>query len=408
MKVLYFHQHFSTPSGSSGTRSYEMAKMLISRGHHVTMVCGSGQMSNTGLKNEMINGIRTGIVDGIEVIEYDLPYSNYYGVMKRISVFYLFAWRSIKIALTYKYDLLFATSTPLTAGVPGIIAKILKNKIFVFEVRDLWPEIPKQMGIINNPIILTAMSVLEWLCYNTANKCIGLSPGIVQGIQKRSIVRNRVEMIPNGCDLQLFNPYSVKPRRPSGVNNDDFLLVFTGAHGIANGLNNVLDVAQVIKKRNLSKIKFLFIGDGKTKPALIERAKKFKIDNCIFIDPVNKNQIAEYLKGANIGLMVLKNIPAFYYGTSPNKFFDYMAMGLPVINNYPGWISEMICKNNCGMVVSPDNPVVFADAVEYLFERPQLLEEMGRNARNLAEKEFDRTNLANIFVDHLENAVNKK
>lgn len=408
MKVLYFHQHFSTPSGSSATRSYEMAKNLIARGHDVTMVCGSGQMSHTGLSSISKNGMRSGIVDGINVIEYDIPYSNYYGFMKRIWVFILFAWGSIKIAMTYKYDVLFATSTPLTAGIPGIIAKILRRKTFVFEVRDLWPEIPIQMGIIKNPIIIYLMSALEWLCYHSADACIGLSPGIVKGIIKRGVKEDRVAMIPNGCDLDLFNPLSVNPERPEGVNSDDFILVFTGAHGLANGLNDVLDVAQVIKKRKLNKIKFVFIGDGKTKPQLIKRAEECKLNNCIFIDPVNKIKITEYLRGANIGLMVLKNIPAFYYGTSPNKFFDYMAIGLPVINNYPGWLAELIKKNNCGIAVVPESPDLFADAVEYLYKRPLLLEQMGINARKLAEQEFNRINLAKDFADFIEKALSEK
>lgn len=176
MKVLYFHQHFSTPEGSTGTRSYEMSQRLIARGHQVTMVCGSGQMAKSGLRGEPVNGMRRGLVDGIDVIELYLPYSNYDSLLRRSWIFLLFAWRSIGLALRLKYDLLFATSTPLTAGIPGVFASLLRRKPFVFEVRDLWPELPREMGVITNPVILGAMSVLEWLSYHTAKGSVGLSP----------------------------------------------------------------------------------------------------------------------------------------------------------------------------------------------------------------------------------------
>ena len=100
--------------------------------------------------------------------------------------------------------------------------------------------------------------------------------------------------------------------------------------------------------------------------------------------------------------MVLKNVPAFYYGTSPNKFFDYIASGLPVVNNYPGWLSDMIIENNCGLVVPPDNAEAFADAIIELADSPEKRKVMGVNSRSLAEKQFSRDDLACRFVKFLE------
>ena len=161
MKLLYFHQHFSTPQGSTGTRSYEMALRCLKEGHEVVMVCGSYSGGNTGLTNSFKWGRRSGIVDEIKIIEFNLSYSNKDGFIKRAFLFLLFALRSVGIALTHKYDILFATTTPLTAGIPGIFARWVRGKTFVFEVRDLWPELPKAMGVITNPIILSLMSFLE-------------------------------------------------------------------------------------------------------------------------------------------------------------------------------------------------------------------------------------------------------
>ncbi|MDD2272295.1 MAG: glycosyltransferase family 4 protein [Desulfuromonadaceae bacterium] len=404
MHVLYFHQHFSTPAGSTGTRSYEMAQRLIARGHKVTMVCGSGQMASSGLQEEPVNGMRKGTVDNIDVVEFCLPYSNYDSFLKRSWIFVLFAWRSVKLALQLRYDLLFATSTPLTAGIPGIVASVLRRKRFVFEVRDLWPELPREMGVITNPMILAAMSALEWLSYHTAHACIGLSPGIVQGIVRLGIHSEKVGMIPNGCDLDLFNPDNGEFLRPVGVDKDDFVAIFSGAHGIANGLDAVLDAAAELKRKGRNDIKLVFIGDGRLKPALVKRATDEALDNCLFLNPVPKMKLTAYLRGADAGLMILDNIPAFYYGTSPNKFFDYIAIGLPVINNYPGWLAGIITENSCGCAVEPENPKSFAESLEKLADNPELAKQMGINARALAVREFNRKDLGDMFVDFLEKA----
>lgn len=401
MKVIYFHQHFVTPRGAGAIRSYAMARRLIERGHQVTMVCGSFSGGNTGLVGSYAKGIRRGMVDGIDVIELDLAYSNHDGFIKRSLTFLKFAARSVMLALREKYDLVFATTTPLTAGIPGIMARWLRGKPFVFEVRDLWPELPRAMGVIRNPAILGTMGILEWSSYHSAHALIGLSPGIVDGIAHRNIARDRIALVPNGCDLSLFSQDS-EPWRPEGIAPTDLMAVFAGTHGMANGLDAVLDAAAELKRRGRTDIKFLLIGNGKLKPALMERAKQEALSNVVFHDPVNKSRLAGLMASTDIGLQILANVPAFYYGTSPNKFFDYIAAGLPVLNNYPGWLAGMIQEHRCGFAVPPDNPVAFADALEQACADREMLKSMGQSARTLAEQEFDRALLADRWVDTLE------
>lgn len=400
MKILYFHQHFTTPSLGGGTRSYEFARKIIDRGHDVTVVCG--RTAELNLPASDSNEVLRGIIDGIDVIQINLPYSNCDGIAKRIWIFLKFAWRGTRIAMNEKYDLLFATSTPLTAGIPGIWMKWFarKKRKFVFEVRDLWPELPKALGM-KNPLLLWGMGLLEKLSYREADGCIGLSPGICDGI-KQVVPDKTVEMIPNGCDLDIFEPGNRKDLRLEGVALDDTLAVFTGAHGIANGLEAVLDMAAEIKQRGREDIKIAFIGDGKRKPDLIKQAEEEGLDNCLFFDALPKNVLNKIVSSADIGLMVLKNVPAFYYGTSPNKFFDYIASGLPVVNNYPGWLADIIRENNCGVVVPPDNANTFADTLIYLADHPDKRRIMGANSRHLAEKQFSRDELSDRFVEFLE------
>lgn len=398
MHILYFHQYFSTPSGATGTRSYEMARALVAGGHSVTMVCSTHQLGKSGIEAPFVDGQRRGAVDGIDIIEFDLRYSNHHSLLRRSLIFLRFAAQSVRIALTRQFDVAFATTTPLTAGIPGMFASWFRRKPFVFEVRDLWPELPREMGVITNPFVLAAMSALEWLSYRSADRCVALSPGIAEGIARRGVNRERIAMVPNGCDLEIFRDVP-EAWRPDGVAPEDLLAVFTGAHGIANGLDAVLDAAAVLKERGRGDIKLLLIGDGKLKGALGEDAQRRGLDNVIFHEPVSKRRLAGLLAGSDLGMQILANVPAFYYGTSPNKFFDYIAAGLPVLTNYPGWLADLIRESDSGFAVPPNDPETFADALEAAAGDRDGLKRKGENAARLAEQRFDRGTLARQWVD---------
>lgn len=404
MRLLYIHQHFATPKGSAGIRSYQMAKRMIERGHRVTMLCGRGIDGQTGLAGPFRNGVRRGEVDGINVIEVDLKYSNQDNFIKRTKTFFAFMLRTTRFVFTEKYDLLFATTTPLTVGVPGILGRWLRGKPFVFEVRDLWPELPRAMGVIRHPVALWMLGLLEWISYRSAHRLIGLSPGIVEGIERRHVPRERIALVPNGCDLDIFSP-DVEPWRPREVDDEKLVAVFAGAHGIANGLGAVLDVAAVLRARQRDDIRIVLIGNGMQKPALVDRARCEKLDNVIFLDPVSKEQVAGLFAGSDVGLQVLADVPAFYYGTSPNKFFDYIASGLPVLNNYPGWLAGLVAERGCGIAVKPRAPEAFADALEAFADDREATRAMGRQARLLAEERFSRDTLGNAWAEWVEGTL---
>lgn len=410
MHVLYFHQHFTTPNGSSGTRSYEISKRLLATGHRVTMVCGSAELSDSGLSGPFSGGRREGSVDGIHIIELELPYSNYHNFLRRSWTFLRFALRSLILALRLDYDLVFATSTPLTAALPGIAARWLRAKPFVFEVRDLWPELPRAMRVIRNRLVLLLMDWLEFVAYHSASSCIALSPGIARGITRRGVPEKRVAVVPNGCNLDLFAPDETLPLPEiPGLPGNAFAATFAGAHGLANGLETILDTAVELRKRGRTDIFLVFVGDGKEKPALIERARRESLDNCLFVDPMPKKALAQFLcRRANAGLMILADVPAFYYGTSPNKFFDYLASGLPVIVNYPGWMAEMVTAQAAGLVVPPQAPKAFADALTRMADARTETEAMGLRGHNFVKNEFLWERLAQRCVAIMENAAERR
>jgi glycosyltransferase involved in cell wall biosynthesis len=205
--------------------------------------------------------------------------------------------------------------------------------------------------------------------------------------------------VPNGCDLDLFAKNESTPWRPDGVASTDLMAVFAGTHGMANGLDAVLDAAAELKRRGRFDIKLLLIGNGKLKPALVARAQLEGLDNVVFHDPVNKARLAGLMSATDLGLQVLANVPAFYFGTSPNKFFDYIAAGLPVLNNYPGWLANLIAEHGCGFAVRPDDQSAFADALEQAAADRPALKAMGHRAFELAKNQFSRDRLVDQWVD---------
>jgi glycosyltransferase involved in cell wall biosynthesis len=399
MKLLYFHQHFSTPKGATGTRSYQFAKRCIANGVEVVMVCGSYAGGSTGLTEPFRNGRREGHVDGIQVIEFSLPYSNSTGYVKRTWLFLLYAIRSIRLAMRMDYDLLFATSTPLTAGIPGVFARWFRRKTFVFEVRDLWPELPRAMGVITNPLLLWFMSMLEWVIYHSAHRLVGLSPGICDGIASKGISRDQIHMVSNGCDIEMFQTY-VDPWLPAGIRKHDLIFIYSGTFGIANGLNAILDGVVELKSRGVDGFRMIIIGQGSQKAGLLERIHREDLSSHVSIlDPVSKEKLVSLFKSCHVGMQILEDVPSFYYGTSPNKFFDYLSAGLPVLCNYPGWVTELVEANACGYSCKPKDAQSFADAVERFLGLGRRISQMGENSLQLASGLFNRNDLSTEWMN---------
>ena len=397
--------------GAGGTRSYFIAKELIEFGHEVHMICLNDERASTGLNSPFKNGFREGFTEGIKVTEIDLNYSNHLKILNRAFVFLKYSLISSIIVLSRDYDLVFASSTPLTAALPGIISKLFKGRKFIFEVRDSWPELPIALGVIKNPFIIFFLSFFERIAYLSADKCIGLAPGICSGMKRKGVSNKKISMIPNASDNKLFRPLNINcQKRPDllpeigkTLDRNSFIAAFTGAHGIANGLESLLDVASELKRRKRNDINIVFIGDGKCKFHLENLVKNENLKNCFFLPSISKFRLAELLrKSVHVGLMVLKNLPEFYNGTSPNKFFDYIACGLPIINNYPGWISDTINEKNIGISVSPHDYNAFADALIYLADNKLSYQNKAVNARKLAIKDYSSKKLATSVRELLE------
>jgi glycosyltransferase involved in cell wall biosynthesis len=412
MHILYLHQYFATRKGTTGTRSYEFAWYLVGKGHRVTMI-------TSGLENREFpvpEGKPYGEfeTEGIKVVAIAAAYNDpqigtSMSGLQRMFKFYQFAWLACRVGKKLPApDVVFATHTPLTIGFAGLTLSRYFNVPFVFEVRDLWPEALVNIGALNNPLVIWWLERMAKKIYAGAKHIVALSPGMKEGIVRAGVPTDKVTVIPNGSDLDLFGPDidGSTQRQRLGL-KDKFTAIYFGAMGLANGLEYVIEAARILAERGKNNIVLVLLGSGGKRAELEKMASEYELKNVVFSNPTSdKEQLAQTVAGCDVCLTIYR--AAKEYSWSPNKMFDALAAGKPVLINVPGWLGETIEKNNCGRCVDARRPEMLADALQELAANPELCQQMGKNARELAEREFDRAKLANIFENVLTEAVGKK
>ncbi len=407
LRILYLHQHFSTPAGATATRSFALAAALAARGHRVTLACGRYAGSDTGLAGPWRDGRRQGPVAGFQVVEFDIPCGNAQGPAARGAAFLRYAARATGLALGGGFDLAIASSTPLTVALPALVARRLRGLPFVFEIRDPWPELLRAMGV-GAPPLWAAMDRLADAACRRAAAVVALSEGMAETAVAHGADPGRVHVLPNGCDTDLFGPH-VPPWRPEGMDPEVVLAVYAGAHGPANGLDLLLEVAARLRARGEGRLRLLLAGEGAEKPRLMARAAAEGLAALRFHDPLPKPALAGLLAGSQIGLQCLAPVPAFAEWTAPNKLMDYMAAGLPVVANLPGRAARLLegegapCGGGpCGIVVPPGDPDAFAATLVALAGDPARRAALGAAGRAQAVACWDRRVLAARFCAIIE------
>ena len=407
MRILYLHQYFVTRAGVGGTRSYEFARYLVNQGHEVVMIAAADESSGRG--SGLVNHRD---VDGIELIEVRAGHNDYLrgtsmGYLARIRSFFQFALASSRVALRLpRPDVVFATSTPLTIGIPALAASWRHNAPLVFEVRDLWPEAPIQLGALRSLMGIELARWLERTIYRNAAHVIALSPGMRDGVVGAGAPADRVSVIPNAADLDLFSPAvdGLEFRARLGVNGQ-FVCSYFGAMGEANDLNPVVEAARLLEESGERGIVFVLHGGGKRRAELEAFCRRHKLTNVIFSDPIpDKHAIARLAAASDVCMTIYKNVPILYT-CSPNKLFDTFAAGRPAIVNSPGWLKDLVERNEAGFYVRPDDAEHLSERVVFLRDHPELVRAYGRNARRLAEESFDRNRLAGQLLSVLEQVV---
>lgn len=392
MKILYIHQYFKTPNEPGGTRSYWIARELVKRGNKVTMIASNSNISSSKVHKT---------IDGIDVIYVGVSYDQNMSIVDRAKSFFNFAIKSSKEAFRLKnIDIVIATSTPLTIGIPALLLKKFRRIPYVFEVRDLWPEVPIQMGGLKNPLIKKMAINLEKSIYRNAIHVVALSPGMQDGVNKY-IPKSKTTMIPNMSKIEEFwpRPKNVKLLTSLGLHSDTFKIIHFGALGLANGASSIIESAKLLKHD--PSVEFIFLGGGATEKELKNECKLHGLGNVFFLGRYPMKETSEIVNFCDVSIVSFKDLPILYTN-SPNKLFDSLSAGKPIIVNSAGWTKTLVEENKCGYYVNPHIPSELVKRIKFLQAHPEVVESMGNNARLLAENVYDKSILCEQFADLIE------
>lgn len=411
MKILYIHQYFITPRVEGGTRSYEFSRYLIKKDHEVSMITSG--IANTEHPVKPGQNLTEYETDGIKVLSVRAGFNDArkgtdMPGWRRMLAFMHFARAAERVGKTlYRPDIVFATHTPLTVGLSGIALSKHFNCPFVFEVRDLWPEALENIGALKNPFVIAYLRWMARRIYHAADAIIVASPGMKEGVLKYGIPNEKVTVITQGCDLDLFSP----TRKGVGVQDrlglgERFAAIYFGAMGLANGLEYAVEAGSILKQRGRKDIVIVLHGAGGKRQELERMVESRNLDNVVFSDPVPaKEDLAEIVAACNVCMTIYRACKE--HSWSPNKMFDALSAGKPILINVPGWLGSTIEDNKCGFETDPKNPVSLADRLEQLADDRDLTEKFGRNSRLLAETRFSRTIMGDRLKSVLSSVIEK-
>jgi glycosyltransferase involved in cell wall biosynthesis len=383
MKVLILHQYFKTPQTGGALRSYYLARALADKGITTVVIT-----THNGL------AIKKEITEGIEVHYLPIPYDNRFGFFKRVSSFLKFVWSIVREAEQFKdADVCYAISTPLTIGIAAIWIKTRYKIPYYFEVGDLWPEAPVQMGIIRNPLLKAILYKLEKSIYKRSKAIVALSEAIETEIQKK-VREKEIHVIPNMADTDFYKPEPKQPELEAkfGVQNK-FVVSYIGTIGLANGLEYLIDCADASHQTKLS-LHFLICGEGAELDKLKRLVKQKALTNLSFIAAQNREGVREVMNVTDAAFISFKPLPVLQTG-SPNKYFDALAAGKLIVINFGGWIKREIEENRCGFSVSRHQD--FVEKISPFINNANQVKTYQNTARKLAEEKYSRLKLSVSF-----------
>jgi len=388
MRIVYLYQYFSTSEGAWGTRVYEFTRNWVAQGHEVTVISSIYAKSDLKAKGWVSNQV----IEGINVKVINVLIDNRQRVLKRIWTFIQYAVISSWFAVSLKADVVVASSGPITVGIPGLMAHWFRRRNLIFEARDLWPEGAVKMGLLKNRLLIKVAYGFEALCYKNAEAIVGLSPGIQQHIQQRFPKKN-VLSVTNAANISLF----ATPQTYQGAITPFSYAIYFGNIGAVNHSTYLLDAAALLLATGRTDIQILIIGDGQLKQELQARAQREQLSNVTFLDLMPKSSLVAYIQTALVSVIPLKPIPVFDT-SSPNKLFESMAAGVPVIQTTQGWIKEFINQHQVGFTVDGHVPQQLVDVLIQLKDNPEQTKQMGARAGAVARNFFDKDFLANEML----------
>ncbi len=405
MKILIFHQYFLGKNDPGGSRWNQFSKMFA-KTHHVVVIAGNVHYA-TGKRISTKRFLNKEKLSPNLTVFRSWTYAGYNkNFLGRLIGYLSYTVSSFVTGFFQKnVDLIIVTSPPLFVGVSAWFLAKIKRVPFIFEVRDLWPESAIATGVLTNNILINVMYWIEKSLYKNAHKIIALTPAFKEDISKRfPEYAPKIEIITNGADLDLMAPGPKNNWVRDQYNwQNKKVFSYFGAHGVANNLIQVINVAE--KFRDRDDILFVLIGDGMQKEELKETARKLNLENIQFIDSVPKQKVQDFINASDVCMAILKKTDTFKT-VYPNKVFDYMACKKPIIVTIDGITRKLIEDAQAGLFAEPENAESFKETVEKFIELDDAeLEKLGQNGYSYVRKYFDRSKLAKEYLKIIENTI---
>ncbi|HLA85572.1 MAG TPA: glycosyltransferase family 4 protein [Thermoguttaceae bacterium] len=405
MHILYVSQYFPPEMGAPSARVYDLAKQWVRQGHRVTVLTAFPHHP-VGVKRPEDRGVitRRETVDGIDVVRSYVFAAPNRGTVKRMISYASFMISAAVIGLfrVRKPDVVIATSPQLLCGAAGYALARLKRRPFIFEVRDLWPESMLATEVVKSEnFVVRGLKRLSRHLYRHCDRIVTVGEGYARGIHELyDIPRDRMSIVPNGIDTDLFVPSA----RDNDIRaeygwGDRFVSLYLGTHGMAHALETVLETARSFRD-DPTKL-FVLVGEGAEKDKLKALAAEWRLDNVQFIDQQPRDRVARFYAACDVGIVCLRKSPRFEE-VLPSKIFEYLGMERPIILSVQGEAAKLIQEADAGVCVPPEDARAMAQAVDELARRPDRLAQMGRNGREYVREHFDRRNLAKKYLDILE------
>jgi glycosyltransferase involved in cell wall biosynthesis len=398
MLTILIHQAFVSKDEPGGTRHYELGRRLVASGQRLTVVA-SDVSYHTGKRTVPRTRLMTeSNEDGIRILRaytYSALHKSYFS---RVISFLTFMTTSVVAGVSAGTpDLVMGTTPPIFQAISAWVLSVLRRRPFLLEVRDLWPEFAIDIGLLKSPILIGLARWLENFLYSRADHLLVNSPAYREYLIRKGIDPEKISFIPNGVDPDMFDPGLRADRfRLQFQLQGKFVATYAGAIGMANDIDVLLGAAEALKERD--EIHILVVGDGKERKRLEGEARKLGLKNITFAGSFPKSQMEEVLAASDACIAILRNIPMFTT-TYPNKVFDYMASGRPIVLAIDGVIRDVVEAAHGGIFVQPGDPQAVAQALIQLADDPEQARKMGLNARAYVVEHFNRDDHARQFAD---------
>lgn len=403
MKILFISQYYPPEMGALASRASELCKAWSDAGNDVSVLTAFPNYPS-GIIPKEYRGLKwkTERVNGVNIVRTYIYAGHYKGKLNRVLNYMSFLFSGIFWGRKHveKPDVIIASSPPILVPFIGYFLSKIKNSPLVFEVRDLWPESIIQISDVDNRLIIGILKKLEMFLYQKAQMIIVVTESFKSFITKLGIESDKIKIVKNGVDLELYDPNKIDVFPESIAHlKKKFIVSYIGNHGMAQGLNTIIQVA--IKYAEKSNIHFLFVGDGAEKPQLEQKSRELNLSNVTFTGQIDKQEMPGYYAASSVILVPLRNLPLFQT-VIPSKIFEIMAMEKPIVLSVPGEVKNIVVNDaKAGLYAEPENIDDICDAILELFNSSEKRAEMGRNGRKFVEKYYSRIKLAEKYLEYL-------